>query len=75
MKVLDTITAQRLTVDEAYERFFDGFYNVGEPAEIFERTIVMSPPRRDPARRPGRPPRARRSRRAGRVGKRGSARK
>jgi hypothetical protein len=66
MKVVDTITAQRFTVDEAYERFFDGFYNLGKPGEIFERTMVMSPPpavTRHSRRWFGRPPRSRRPRR------------
>jgi hypothetical protein len=56
VRVTDTVTEQRLSADEAYERFFDGFYNLGRPAEIFERTVVLSPPRREPAkaRRPAR---------------------
>jgi hypothetical protein len=45
MKVTDTITSQRIGVDEAYERFFDGFYNLGRPGEIFERTMVLAPPK------------------------------
>ena len=28
MRVIDGITGQRLSVDEAYDRFFDGFYNL-----------------------------------------------
>jgi hypothetical protein len=74
MRVLDTITAERLSVDEAYERFFDGFYNLGKPAEVFERTVVMSPPR-EPARQPRRAPSSRRSDRAGRAAKRVPGRK
>ncbi|HEX7336332.1 MAG TPA: hypothetical protein VF252_03905 [Gemmatimonadales bacterium] len=57
MKVTDSITAQRFSVDEAYERFFDGFYNLGRPAELFERTMVLSPPKSEPVtarRRPSR---------------------
>ena len=75
MRVRDTVNAQRLTVDEAYERFFDGFYSLGRPAEIFERTIVMSPPPREPARRPRRASRARGLGSAGATGSRSSARK
>jgi hypothetical protein len=50
MRVIDRITAERLSVDEAYERFFDGFYNLGRPEEIFGRTMVLSPPMRQPVR-------------------------
>jgi hypothetical protein len=50
VRVTDRITAQQLSVDEAYERFFDGFYNLGRPAEIFERTVVLSPPQHESAR-------------------------
>jgi hypothetical protein len=50
VRVTDTVTEQRLSADEAYERFFDGFYNLGRPAEIFERTVVLSPPRHEPAK-------------------------
>jgi hypothetical protein len=46
MRVIDRITRERLSVDEAYERFFDGFYNLGRPEEIFECTMVLSPPKR-----------------------------
>lgn len=66
MRVIDGVTAQQLTVDEAYERFFDGFYNLGRPAEIFERTVVLSPPTRQAAR-------ARRRTRAHSSGRPGSA--
>ena len=56
MRVIDRITGQRLSVDEAYDRFFDGFYNLGKPTEIFTATMVMAPPSRQPvrARRPKR---------------------
>jgi hypothetical protein len=43
VKVTDTVTVQRFSVDQAYERFFDGFYNLGKPAESFERTMVLLP--------------------------------
>ena len=61
MKVRDTITQQQLTVDEAYERFFDGFYNLGKPEESFQGTMVLGPRKYplSPLLRP--PPRARRS--------------
>jgi hypothetical protein len=64
VRVTDRITAQRLSVDEAYERFFDGFYNLGRPAEIFQRTVVLSPPKH-PAAKPRRNSRSQRSGRAG----------
>ena len=50
MRVIDRITGQRLSVDEAYDRFFDGFYNLGKPTEIFTATMVMAPPSRQPVR-------------------------
>lgn len=47
MRITDSVTAERLSVDEAYERFFDGFYNLGRPSEIFQRTgdhrLLISP--------------------------------
>lgn len=46
MKVTDQVTHQRVSVDEAYQRFFDGFYNLGRPGEVFQRNMVLSPPRR-----------------------------
>jgi hypothetical protein len=58
MRVTDSVTAQRFGVDEAYERFFDGFYNLGKPTDLFERTVVLSLPRHEPVK-PGRRPRAR----------------
>jgi hypothetical protein len=36
---------QWLTTDEAYERFFDGYYNLGRPDEIFGRNVVVSWPK------------------------------
>jgi len=50
MKVLDTVTGQRLNVNEAYERFFDGFYNLGRPSEVFQGTVVLSAPKLGAAR-------------------------
>ena len=50
MKVIDRISGEQLTADEAYERFFDGFYNLGRPSEIFAGTMVLSQQRRDPVR-------------------------
>jgi hypothetical protein len=66
MRVSDRITAERLTADQAYERFFDGFYNLGKPSEIFERTIVLSPMKIEPtkARRAARGRRSGQSRKA-----------
>jgi hypothetical protein len=69
MRVTDNVTRQCFGVDEAYERFFDGFYNLGKPTETFERTIVLSPPRIEPLH-PRRRPRARRVVKAGRSAKR-----
>ena len=50
MRVIDGITGQRLSVDEAYDRFFEGFYNLGKPTEIFTATMVMAPPPSQPVR-------------------------
>ncbi len=50
MRVTDTITAQRFDVDQAYERFFDGYYNLGRPSEVFAGTMVLSPPKGEPVR-------------------------
>jgi hypothetical protein len=44
MRVTDTVTGQRLTVDEAYQRFFDGFYNLGKPSDSFQGTMVLGSP-------------------------------
>ena len=60
MRVVDRITGQRVSVDEAYDRFFDGFYNLGKPTEVFTATMVMAPPPRRPVRA-GRRTKARRS--------------
>ena len=74
MKVTDSITAQRLSVDQAYERFFDGFYNLGRPGEIFARTVVLSPPKRKPVKAHGRA-RSRRSDRPTKTSRRPAGRK
>lgn len=58
MRVIDSVTAQRFGVDEAYERFFDGFHSLGKSTDVFERTVVLSPPRHEPVK-PGRRPRTR----------------
>ena len=50
MRVTDTITAQRFQADEAYQRFFDGFYNLGKPVDVFAGTMVLGPPRREAIR-------------------------
>ncbi len=49
MKVTDTTTGQQVSPDEAYERFFDGFFNLGRPGDIFERSVVLSRPAARPA--------------------------
>jgi hypothetical protein len=64
MRVIDRITGQPLSVDEAYDRFFDGFYNLGKPTEVFTATMVMAPP-------PSQPVRASRRAKARRSGTRG----
>jgi hypothetical protein len=69
MRVTDNVTCQCFGVDEAYERFFDGFHNLGKPTETFERTIVLSPPRIEPTN-PRRRPRARGVVKVGRRAKR-----
>ena len=66
MRVIDSITGQRLSVDEAYDRFFDGFYNLGRETEIFTGTMVLAPPPRQPVKTRRRA----RSRRSG-MGSRG----
>jgi hypothetical protein len=50
MKVIDSVTGQRLSVDEAYDRFFDGFYTLGRPAEIFTGTMVLGRPKPEPVK-------------------------
>ena len=52
MKVTDTTTGQQFSPDEAYERFFDGFFNLGRPGDIFERSVVLSRPAVSPFARP-----------------------
>jgi hypothetical protein len=42
MRIRDDNARQCLSTDEAYERFFDGYYNLGRPGEIFGRDIVVS---------------------------------
>jgi hypothetical protein len=74
MKVTDNVTAQRFGVDEAYERFFDGFYNLGKPTDVFERTVVLSPPRLELTNLRRRP-RARGVANAGRKAKRPTGRR
>jgi len=50
VRIIDRVTGQRLSVDEAYQRFFDGFYNLGRPSEAFQGTMVLSAPKRDPVK-------------------------
>ena len=47
MRVTQSMTAQRLSVDETYQRFFDGYYNLGQPGEIFERNVVLGRPKNE----------------------------
>jgi hypothetical protein len=49
MRVTERIRAERLSADQAYERFFDGYYNLGAPGEVFQGTMVLSPPPRESA--------------------------
>jgi hypothetical protein len=49
MRVTERIRAERLSADKAYERFFDGYYNLGGPGEVFQGTMVLSPPPRKSA--------------------------
>jgi hypothetical protein len=46
---------QWLSTDEAYERYFDGYYNLGRPGEIFERNVVVSRPKPAVLKAPARP--------------------
>lgn len=55
MRVTQSITAQRLSVDETYQRFFDGYYNLGQPGEIFERNVVLGRPRNEAVKAPAGP--------------------
>jgi hypothetical protein len=55
MRIRDGNVTQGLSTDEAYERFFDGYYNLGRPDEIFGRNVVMSRPKADVFKVPGRP--------------------
>ena len=45
MRFRDGNATQWLSTDEAYERFFDGYFNLGQPGEIFERNVVVSRPK------------------------------
>ena len=45
MKFRDGKVPQWLSTDEAYERFFDGYYNQGQPDEIFGRNVIVSWPK------------------------------
>ena len=52
MRTTDEIRAQHLSADDAYERFFDGYYNLGIPGESFERNVIVSPPKADVVKAP-----------------------
>ena len=45
MRFRDGKATEWLSTDEAYERFFDGYYNLGRPDEIFGRNVVVSWPK------------------------------
>ena len=47
MRRRDGNVPQWLSTDEAYERFFDGYFNLGRPGEIFGRNVVMCQPKPD----------------------------
>jgi hypothetical protein len=55
MKSQDGKATQWLSTDDAYERFFDGYYNLGRADEIFGRNVVVSRPKADVFKVPGRP--------------------
>ena len=66
MRFRDRNSTQWLNTDEVYERFFDGYYNLERPGEIFERNVVLGRPKvevvKAPARRShSRPARSERS--------------
>jgi hypothetical protein len=67
MKVSDKIRAEGLSADEAYGRFFDGYYNLGLPGEVFVGNMVLSPPHAPPKRRPRVSARTQRRRSASRT--------
>jgi hypothetical protein len=54
MRFRDGNATQWLSTDEAYQRFFDGYYNVGRPDEIFGRDVVLSRPKLDVVKAPPR---------------------
>ena len=62
MRCRDGNPMQWLSTDEAYERFFDGYYNVGRPGEILERNVVLSRPKVEVVNAPVRPSNRRTSR-------------
>jgi hypothetical protein len=66
VRVKDRSTPQPLSVDEEYGRFFDGYYNLGRPGEILERSVVLSRPKVVKERAVGNPRKLRRHRRSAR---------
>jgi hypothetical protein len=64
VRVKDRSTPQPLSVDEEYGRFFDGYYNLGRPGEILERSVVLSRPKGVKERALGNPRKLRRHRRS-----------
>jgi hypothetical protein len=55
MKFRDGKVPQWLSTGEAYERFFDGYYNLGPPDEIFGRNVVVSWPKAEAPKAVARP--------------------
>jgi hypothetical protein len=53
-------------VDEKYERFFDGYYNLGLAGDIFERSVVLGRSKGVKERGVGNPRKLRRDRRSAR---------
>lgn len=55
MRFRDGNATQRLNTDEAYDRFFDGYFNLERPGEILERNVVLSRPKVEIVKAPVRP--------------------
>ena len=55
MRFRDGNATQWLSTDEACQRFFDEYYNLGRPGEVFERNVVLSRPKVEVVKAPVRP--------------------
>jgi hypothetical protein len=55
MTFTENTRTQWLSTDEAYERFFDGYYNLGRPGEILGRNVIMSRPKVEASKTAARP--------------------